>query len=93
MALCSSFVLWRAEALESLPCAIFLVFLMMIGTSISQFGVIPRMDAIRASIPGEVDSVPADNSARAKFDALHKASTDIEGLILLMGLGALYLAG
>jgi len=66
---------------------------MMIGTSISQFGVIPRMDAIRASIPGEVDSVPADNSARAKFDALHKASTDIEGLILLMGLGALYLAG
>jgi hypothetical protein len=70
-----------------------LVLLMMIGTSISQFGVIPRMDAIRASIPGEIDSVPADNPARAKFDTLHKASTDIEGLILLMGLGALYLAG
>src|SRR6185369_13912978 len=54
-----------------------LVCMMLALTLISQFGVIPRMDAIRASI-GEIDAVPIDNPARLQFDALHHWSTRIE---------------
>jgi uncharacterized membrane protein len=48
-----------------------LICLMLLLTLISQFGIIPRMDAIRASI-GEIDAAPADLPARMQFDALHQ---------------------
>lgn len=67
-----------------------LICLMLLLTLISQFGIIPRMDALRASI-GQIDSVPADNPARMQFDALHVWSTRLEGGVLLLGLGAAYL--
>ena len=67
-----------------------LICLMLALTLISQFGIIPRMDTIRASI-GEIDSVSADNPARLQFDALHQWSTRVEGGVLLLGLVLAYL--
>jgi Domain of unknown function (DUF4149) len=67
-----------------------IIVFMLALTLISQFGVIPRMDTLRASI-GEIDSVPADNPARMRFDALHVWSTRVEGGVLLLGLVAAYL--
>ena len=67
-----------------------LICLMLVLTLISQFGVIPRMDTLRASI-GEIDSVTADNPARLQFDALHRWSTRAEGGVLLLGLVVAYL--
>jgi hypothetical protein len=67
-----------------------IIVLMLLLTLISQFGVIPRMDALRASI-GEIDSVPPDNPVRMQFDALHVWSTRIEGGVLLLGFVAAYL--
>jgi hypothetical protein len=67
-----------------------LVCLMLGLTLISQFGIIPRMDALRASI-GEIDSVPPDNPARMQFDGLHVWSTRVEMGVLLLGLVAVYL--
>jgi hypothetical protein len=67
-----------------------LVCLMLLLTLISQFGVIPRMDALRASI-GEIDAAPADLAARVQFDALHHWSTRIESGVILLGLVAAYL--
>jgi hypothetical protein len=67
-----------------------LVCLMLLLTLISQFGIIPRMDALRASI-GEIDSVPPDNPARMEFDGLHVWSTRVEMGVLLLGLVAVYL--
>ena len=67
-----------------------LVCLMLGLTLISQFGIIPRMDALRASI-GEIDSVPPDNPARMQFDGLHLWSTRVEMGVLLLGLVAIYL--
>ncbi|MFZ0801634.1 MAG: DUF4149 domain-containing protein [Terriglobales bacterium] len=64
---------------------------MLILTLVSQFGIIPRMDTLRASI-GEIDSVPPDNPARMQFDVLHVWSTRVEGGVLLLGLVAIYLA-
>ena len=68
-----------------------LICLMLALTLISQFGVIPHMDTVRAQIPGEIDSVPADNPTRMQFDALHVWSTRLEGGVLLLGLVAAYM--
>lgn len=67
-----------------------LICLMLVLTLVSQFGIIPRMDALRASI-GEIDSVPANDPARMQFDALHVWSTRVEGGVFLLGLVVVYL--
>src|SRR4029079_6005348 len=67
-----------------------LICMMLLLTLISQFGIIPHMDAIRISI-GEIDSAPVDLQARAQFDALHQWSTRIESGVILLGLVAAYL--
>jgi uncharacterized membrane protein len=67
-----------------------LLCLMLALTLISQFGIIPRMDTLRASL-GEVRSVPIDNPERVQFDALHLWSTRVEGAVLLLGLVVVYL--
>ncbi len=69
-----------------------LIVLMLTLTLISQFGIIPRMNTLRASIHGEIDSVPLDDPARAQFDALHAWSTRIEEAVLLLGLVVAYLS-
>jgi uncharacterized membrane protein len=67
-----------------------LLCLMLALTLISQFGIIPRMDILRASL-GDVRSAPIDNPERMQFDALHVWSTRVEGTILLLGLVVIYL--
>jgi hypothetical protein len=67
-----------------------LICVMLLLTLISQFGMIPRMDAIRASI-GEIDAAPVDLPARMQFDVLHHWSTRIESGVLLFGLVVAYL--
>jgi len=67
-----------------------LICLMLTLTLISQFGIIPRMDALRASI-GEIDSVPPNNPIRMQFDALHVWSTRVESGVFLLGLVVVYL--
>jgi len=66
------------------------IVLMLALTLISQFGIIPQMDTLRASM-GEIDSVPPDNPARMQFDALHVWSTRVESGVLLLGLVVVYL--
>ena len=63
---------------------------MLALTLISQFGIIPRMDVLRASL-GDVRSAPIDNPERIQFDALHVWSTRVEGGVLLLGLVVVYL--
>jgi uncharacterized membrane protein len=67
-----------------------LICLMLALTLISQFGIIPRMDVLRASL-GEVSAVPIDNPLRVQFDALHVWSTRVESAVLLLGLVVSYL--
>jgi hypothetical protein len=68
-----------------------LIVLMLILTLVSQFGIIPHMDAIRASLPTEIDSVPVHDPARMQFDVLHVWSTRVESAVLLLGLVLVYL--
>jgi uncharacterized membrane protein len=67
-----------------------LLCLMLALTLISQFGIIPRMDVLRASL-GDVRAAPIDNPQRIQFDALHVWSTRVEGAVLLLGLVVVYL--
>jgi hypothetical protein len=67
-----------------------LICLMLLLTLISQFGVSPRMSALRASI-ADMDTVPASDPARAEFNRLHAWSTRLEGGVLLAGLAVVYL--
>jgi len=67
-----------------------LLCLMLALTLISQFGIIPRMDVLRASL-GEVSAAPIDNPSRMQFDAFHVWSTRVEGAVLLLGLVVVYL--
>jgi uncharacterized membrane protein len=67
-----------------------LLCLMLALTLISQFGIMPRMDTLRASL-GDVRSAPVDNPERIQFDSLHVWSTRVEGTVLLLGLVVVYM--
>jgi hypothetical protein len=62
---------------------------MLVLTAISQFLIIPRMDAIRASA-GEISLIATNNPLRLQFDSLHAWSVRIEEIVLVLGLIILY---
>ena len=70
--------------------AALLVFLMLVCTMISQYGVIARMDMLKLQM-GSVSATPADNPLRVSFDRLHMYSVRLESAVLLSGLVALFL--
>jgi uncharacterized membrane protein len=67
-----------------------LVLIMLLLTAISQFGIMPRMDKLRAMV-SDFASVAVNDPARVQFDALHVWSTRVEGTVLLLGLIVVYL--
>jgi cytochrome bd-type quinol oxidase subunit 2 len=69
-----------------------LVIAMLSLTLYSQFSIMPRMEADRLSLGGDVTTAPADSSARQHFDRLHGLSVKVEGAILIEGLLLLILA-
>ena len=66
------------------------IVLMLAFTLFSQYWIIPRMDALRASL-GDFATVALNDPARAQFDALHVWSTRVEGAVLVLGVVAVYL--
>ena len=70
--------------------AALLVFVMILCTMASQYGVIARMDVLRAQM-GSVDATSAENPLRAAFDRLHQVSVRLESVVLFSGLAALFL--
>jgi hypothetical protein len=79
----------KSVAALARPAAL-LVFAMIVCTTASQYGVIARMDALRAQM-GSVDATPADMPLRVAFDRLHQYSVRLESAVLLSGLVALFL--
>jgi|HubBroStandDraft_1064217.scaffolds.fasta_scaffold521524_2 uncharacterized membrane protein len=71
--------------------AMLAVVLMIVITACSQFGVTQRMRALRTQM-GSVDATPASDPLRQRFDRLHKLSVRLEGVVMVAGLVALYLA-
>lgn len=67
-----------------------LLYLMLALTLISQFGISPKMAALRSSM-GEIDKVLLTDPARVAFDALHVWSTRLESGVFFLGLIVVYL--
>jgi len=57
---------------------------------VSQFGISPKMSALRAQF-GDIDTVPVTDPGRMQFDALHVWSVRLEVGVLAMGLLVVYL--
>lgn len=69
-----------------------IVMVFMLGlTAISQFRIIPRMDALRAAA-GEINLLAPGDPIRLQFDALHVWSTRLEAAVLVLGIVLLYLS-
>lgn len=67
-----------------------LVYLMIILTIVAQFGVAPKMAALRADM-GVIDNIPQSDARRIQFNALHRWSTRLGASTLILGLGVLFL--
>lgn len=83
----SSLTLGRSEAFAPRHLA---VYLMLVLTVVSQFGVTPRMHQLRSDMV-EIDRIPQDDPRRVQFNQLHVWSTGLEGGVLLLGFAALLL--
>jgi hypothetical protein len=79
----------KSVAALARPAAL-LVFVMILCTMASQYGVIARMDALRAQM-GSVDAAVPGNPLRVAFDRLHQYSVWLESAVLFSGLAALFL--
>jgi uncharacterized membrane protein len=67
-----------------------LIYLMIILTLVSIFGVAARMDDLKRQMV-VIDNVPHDDARRVEFNRLHQWSTRIEGTVLVLGLALLFL--
>lgn len=66
-----------------------LVYLMIILTLVSIFGVGARMEALKRDMV-MIDEVPQDDARRVEFNQLHVWSTRLEGAVLILGLALLF---
>jgi hypothetical protein len=67
-----------------------LTAVMLLVTAYSQFRILPAMEVDRALAGGEVETTPLENAGRVDFERLHRVSERLEGLVLLCGLGAVF---
>jgi hypothetical protein len=76
----------RSSARGSSWTAIVAMMVVMLGaTAYAGLVVSPRARAIRPALHHE----PVDGAVRAEFDALHRRAVQLNGLVLLLGLGAM----
>jgi hypothetical protein len=66
------------------------VVVMLVLTAHSQFGISPRMRELRTEMQS-IDNSSPNHAQRAEFDHLHAWSTRLEGGVLLLGLGVVFL--
>jgi|GEM_PF-643769 len=62
-----------------------LIAIAIASTDYAQGSIAPRMDAIVAQLPGPIDSLPKGDARRQTFDALHRRSTEVYGVVLVCG--------
>jgi uncharacterized membrane protein len=67
-----------------------LTAVMLLVTAYSQFRVLPAMEVDRAVAGGDVETASEENPGRADFERLHRLSERLEGLVLVCGLGVVF---
>lgn len=66
------------------------VLVMIAATVISQFTVSAKMAALRNQM-GSIQATAAQNPLLAEFSRLHRVSVSLESVVLLAGIGAMFL--
>ncbi len=64
---------------------------MLVFTAYIHWNIIPTMDAETTRVGGDMSMAAADNPAKIHFDKLHVRSERVEGAVLLISLGVLFL--
>ena len=59
---------------------------MLLLTAFSQWRVMPRMEADRIAVGGDIDKAPAQDEHRLEFNRLHRASVELEEGVLVAGI-------
>jgi hypothetical protein len=67
-----------------------LTAVMLLVTAYSQFRILPAMEVDRALAGGEVEMASPENAGRVDFERLHTLSERLEGLVLICGLGVVF---
>jgi hypothetical protein len=67
-----------------------LTAVMLLVTAYSQFRILPAMEVDRALAGGDVEKASLENPGRVDFERLHTLSERLEGLVLLCGLGVVF---
>ncbi len=65
-----------------------LLILMLVMTLYAGLGILPETSSLRPQLRG-ADGSPGGDSARQRFDVLHRRSVILNGLVLLCGIGAI----
>ncbi|HXZ20667.1 MAG TPA: DUF4149 domain-containing protein [Candidatus Acidoferrales bacterium] len=89
---CQAWLLHSAKAL--LQPAALMVFVMLVLTAGSEFGVTPRMVELRAEMVaanGSIEAAPPASQARQAFARLHAVSAGLELSIFVLGLVVLFI--
>ncbi len=79
---------WTRAYARTLLGPIFCILAMLVLTGFSQWSVMPRMEADRLAVGGDIDKAPRPNPNRLHFERLHIASVRLEGGVLLAGVAA-----
>ncbi len=66
-------------------------FVMLLATLFIHWGILPHMEEDQRSAGGDIASVAESDPARVHFNALHALSEGVEGVVLVLGLGVLFL--
>ena len=83
---------WRGSSAEHLlRTVVVLVFTMILLTAISQFYVGAHMAQLRREM-GSIANTSQSSPLRGEFEQYHKFSVWLESAVLLLGIGAMYLA-
>jgi hypothetical protein len=83
-------ILWmRAEVPARVAFAIEMALagVMLAVTAYSQFRILPAMEQDRLQAGGVIETADISNPGRMDFEHLHKLSEQLEGLVLLCGIG------
>jgi uncharacterized membrane protein len=64
---------------------------MLLGTAYIHWNIIPAMDADTARVGGDISTADPNNLAKIHFDKLHVRSERVEGGVMLLSLGVLFL--
>ena len=68
-----------------------LVAVMILATSYLHWNILPTMELDRVRAGGDISAVAETHPARIHFDRLHKRSERVEGGVLLLGFGVIFL--